>query len=57
MKVLNVPLGLLFSFQEDKLVDGTSRVVLPAANKLSTEARRQRSASAQPKAAARQDTE
>jgi hypothetical protein len=36
MKLLNVPLGLLFNFHEVKLVDGISRLVLPVANKLST---------------------
>ncbi len=33
MKLLNVPLGLLFSFREVKLVDGISRLILPGANK------------------------
>ena len=33
MKLLNVPLGLLFNFHEVKLVDGISRLVLPGANK------------------------
>jgi GxxExxY protein len=32
MKLLNVPLGLLFNFHELKLVDGMSRLVLPGAN-------------------------
>jgi GxxExxY protein len=32
MKLLNVPLGLLFNFHEVKLVDGISRLVLPGAN-------------------------
>jgi GxxExxY protein len=37
MKLLNVPLGLLFNFHEVKLVDGISRLVLPGANKPGTE--------------------
>jgi GxxExxY protein len=37
MKLLNVPLGLLFNFHEFKLVDGISRLVLPGANKSRTE--------------------
>jgi len=37
MKLLNMPLGLLFNFQEVKLVDGISRLVLPGANQPSTE--------------------
>jgi GxxExxY protein len=37
MKLLNVPLGLLFNFNEVKLVDGISRLVLPGANKPGTE--------------------
>jgi hypothetical protein len=37
MKLLNVPLGLLFNFHEVKLVDGTSRLLLPGANKPGTE--------------------
>ncbi len=32
MKLLNLPLGLLFNFHELKLVDGMSRLVLPRAN-------------------------
>jgi GxxExxY protein len=32
MKLLNVPLGLLFNFHEFKLVDGISRLILPGAN-------------------------
>jgi GxxExxY protein len=32
MKLLNVPLGLLFNFHEVKLVDGISRLMLPGAN-------------------------
>ncbi len=37
MKLLNVPLGLLFNFHEVKLVDGMSRLILPGANKPRTE--------------------
>ncbi len=33
MKLLNVPLGLLFNFHDVKLIDGISRLVLAAANK------------------------
>ena len=33
MKLLNVPLRLLFNFHEVQLVDGISRLVLPGANK------------------------
>ena len=33
MKLLDVPLGLLFNFHEIKLVDGISRLILPGANK------------------------
>ena len=32
MKLLHVPLGLLFNFHEIKLVDGISRLILPGAN-------------------------
>jgi GxxExxY protein len=32
MKLLNVPVGLLFNFHETKLIDGISRLVLPGAN-------------------------
>jgi hypothetical protein len=32
MKLLNVPLGLLFNFHEFKLVEGISRLVRPSAN-------------------------
>jgi GxxExxY protein len=32
MKLLNVPVGLVFNFHEWKLVDGMSRLVLPGAN-------------------------
>jgi PD-(D/E)XK nuclease superfamily len=37
MKLLNVPLGLLFNFHEVKLADGISRLILPGANQPSTE--------------------
>ena len=33
MKLLNVPLGLLFNFHEAKLVEGISRLILPGANR------------------------
>jgi GxxExxY protein len=33
MKLLNLPLELLFNFHEVTLVDGISRLVLPSANK------------------------
>ena len=33
MKLLDVPLGLLFNFHEIKLVDGISRLILPGANR------------------------
>jgi len=32
MKLLNVPLGLLINFHENRLVDGVSRLLLPGAN-------------------------
>jgi GxxExxY protein len=32
MKLLDVPLGLLFNFHEIKLADGVSRLILPGAN-------------------------
>ncbi len=32
MKLLNMPLGLVFNFHEIKLVDGISRLILPGAN-------------------------
>ena len=32
MKLLNVPLGLLINFNESKLTDGVSRLILPGAN-------------------------
>jgi GxxExxY protein len=32
MKLLNIPLGLLISFHEAKLVDGVSRLILGGAN-------------------------
>jgi len=33
MKLLDVPLGLLINFHEEKLTDGVSRFILPGANK------------------------
>ena len=38
MKLLNVPLGLLFNLHEVTLVDGMSRLILPGANQPRTEA-------------------
>ena len=32
MKLLNVPLGLLFNFHESRLVDGIHRLILPGAD-------------------------
>jgi GxxExxY protein len=32
MKLLNVPLGLIINFNEAKLTDGVSRLILPGAN-------------------------
>lgn len=32
MKLLNVPVGLLINFNESKLTDGVSRLILPSAN-------------------------
>jgi GxxExxY protein len=32
MKLLNVPVGLLINFNETKLTDGVSRLILPKAN-------------------------
>src|SRR6516162_5422570 len=32
MKLLDVPLGLLFNFPEIRLIDGLSRLILPGAN-------------------------
>ena len=32
MKLLNVPVGLLINFNESKLIDGVSRLMLPGAN-------------------------
>jgi GxxExxY protein len=32
MKLLNIPIGLIFNFHELKLVDGISRMILPGAN-------------------------
>jgi GxxExxY protein len=33
MKLLNVPLGLVFNFHEVRLADGLSRLILPGANR------------------------
>src|SRR6266850_7716942 len=33
MKLLNVPLGLIINFHEEKLVDGIVRMILPGANR------------------------
>jgi GxxExxY protein len=33
MKLLNVPVGLLIDFHEERLVDGISRLILPGANR------------------------
>ena len=32
MRLLDVPIGLLFTFHEPRLVDGLSRLILPGAN-------------------------
>lgn len=32
MKLLNIPVGLLINFNETKLTDGVSRLILPGAN-------------------------
>ena len=32
MKLLDIPLGLVINFNEEKLVDGVSRLILPNAN-------------------------
>lgn len=32
MKLLDIPLGLLINFNETKLIDGVSRLILPGAN-------------------------
>jgi GxxExxY protein len=32
MKLLNIPIGLLMNFNESKLTDGVSRLILPGAN-------------------------
>ena len=32
MKLLNIPIGLIFNFHELKLTDGISRMILPGAN-------------------------
>ncbi len=37
MKLLDVPLGLVFNFREVKLADATSTLILAGANKTSTE--------------------
>jgi GxxExxY protein len=33
MKLLNVPIGLIINFHEEKLVDGIVRMMLPGANR------------------------
>lgn len=33
MKLLDVPIGLLFNFHEQMLISGTSRLILPGANR------------------------
>jgi hypothetical protein len=32
MKLLDVPLGLIINFNESKLTDGVSRLIIPGAN-------------------------
>ena len=32
MKLLDIPLGLIINFHEQKLVDGVSRMILPGSN-------------------------
>lgn len=32
MKLLNLPVGLLFNFHSEKMIDGTHRLLLPGAN-------------------------
>lgn len=32
MKLLDIPIGLLINFHEERLVDGISRLILPRAN-------------------------
>ena len=32
MKLVDIPLGLVINFNEQKLVDGVSRLILPGAN-------------------------
>lgn len=32
MKLLNIPVGLLVNFDEAKLIDGVSRLILPGAD-------------------------
>jgi hypothetical protein len=50
-KLLNVPLGLLFKFDEVTLVDGISRLALPGCKQaLNRRERRQQRARAEPKA-------
>lgn len=38
MRLLDAPLGLLINFHESRLVDGIHRLILPGANRESTEA-------------------
>jgi GxxExxY protein len=33
MKLLNIPVGLLINFHEQKVTDGVSRLILPGANR------------------------
>jgi GxxExxY protein len=33
LKLLNIPIGLLINFQERKVTDGASRLILPGANR------------------------
>ena len=33
MKLLNIPVGLLINFHEEKVTDGISRLILPGANR------------------------
>jgi GxxExxY protein len=47
MKLVNVPLGLLFNFHEVKLLHGISRLVLPGANNAGTEGNKGSEASEQ----------
>jgi hypothetical protein len=32
MKLVDIPLGLIIKFNEQKLIDGVSRLILPGAN-------------------------